>query len=207
MRAAAVLFALVVTPFVAGVAQGTPFSDPKNCGLHLSYSVRAGTRRPDAALVHGGKHGVMDRPCPSDAPVVQPPADTTVVVPVQPPADTTVVSPPAPACPVTEQPTAGTLSIEGRVTDQYTYAGLANWCIHLTGPVSATVQTDPYGYYKFTGLPDVPDSFTVCEDVQSGWTQDFPTPSWGGVPCPTGLGWEFPLWGWPASQINFRNHK
>jgi len=104
---------------------------------------------------------------------------------------------------VTEQPTVG-LSIEGRVTNQVTFEPLANWCIHLTGPVSATVVTDAYGNYKFTGLPD--DTYTICEDVQSGWKQDFPVAT-DGVSCPTGVGWMFPLWGWPASFVNFRNSK
>ena len=203
MRVLTIVLALAAMPFAAGVAQRTdPFSDPKNCGVHLSYSDKAGTRRPDAALVHGGKHGVMDRPCaPAVPPVVPPPVEQPPPV-VEPPP---VVQPPAPACAVTEQPNAGSLSIEGRVTDQNTFAGLANWCMHLTGPVSATMLTDALGNYKFTGLPD--DTYTICEELQTGWTQNFPTESWGGVPCPTSLGWSFALWGWPASMVNFRNSK
>jgi len=188
MRVLIALVALAAMPFAAGVAQGTnPFSDPKNCGTHLSFSDQAAAHRADAALPHGGKHGVMDRPCAS--PEVPPPLPP-------PPA-------PAPACAVTPPSTAGTLTIDGKVSDAATAGGLANWCIQLTGTINATAMTDANGNYSFRGLPD--GEYSVCEELPITWRQTFPTVAFGGMPCPMGLGWSFPLSGWSASFVNFRN--
>ena len=187
MRVLIALVALAAMPFAAGAAQGSePFSDPKNCGAHLSFSDKAAARRGDAVLVHEGKHGVMDRPCGSpEAP--PPPA-------------------PAPSCAVSAPAASGNLTIDGRVSEGAAPWGvLAGWCIELTGPVRATAMTDANGNYRFTGLPD--GEYTICErlDLQPGWVQTFPTPSFGGVPCPTGFGWTFSMFGWSASFVNFSN--
>lgn len=180
MRVLTALVALAALPFAAGMAQGSnPFSDPKNCGAHLNFSDKAAAHRADAALPHGGKHGVMDRPCSS--PVVEPPATT---------------------CAVTAQPNEGPWSIEGKVMDGLTGA---NWCIHLTGPVSRTLLTDATGRYKFAGLPE--GDYVVCEDVDlTVWGQTYPTLEWAGVPCPTGIGHGFWLAGF-ASFNDFWNVK
>ena len=56
--------------------------------------------------------------------------------------------------------------------------GLAGWTIHLFGTdgmgnaVHLTATTDADGLYTFTGLN--PGSYTVCEELQAGWTQSFP---------------------------------
>ena len=94
--------------------------------------------------------------------------------------------PPAPPPP----PPAGTAAISGTVFDfgVLGYPGLANWVVELTGTVTATTTTDASGTYVFTGLPA--GTYTVCEQVQSGWRQTWP-PS--GTPCPTGVGYTFGL--------------
>jgi len=102
---------------------------------------------------------------------------------------------------VTAPSTSGTLTIDGTVqlgADPWT--GLANWCIELTGTVTATLLTDASGNYSFTGLPD--GTYTVCEVLQSGWTQTFPS---SGASCPTGIGWTFTLVGYSGSFVNFKN--
>jgi len=190
MRVLTALVALAALPFAAGMAQGSnPFSDPKNCGAHLNFSDKAAAHRADAALPHGGKHGVMDRPCAS--PDVPPPPP--------PPA-------PAPSCAVSAPAATGTLSIDGRVSEGAEPWGvLAGWCIELSGPVRATAMTDANGNYRFAGLPD--GEYTICErlDLQPGWVQSFPTPAFGGVACPMGYGWTFSMVGWSASFVNFMN--
>jgi hypothetical protein len=104
---------------------------------------------------------------------------------------------------VTPPSTAGTLTIDGKVSDAATAGGLANWCIQLTGTINATAMTDANGNYSFRGLPD--GEYSVCEELPITWRQTFPTVAFGGMPCPMGLGWSFPLSGWSASFVNFRN--
>jgi hypothetical protein len=62
--------------------------------------------------------------------------------------------------------------------------------MQLSGPITATAVTDLYGAYSFTGVP--PGTYSVCEVLQSGWTEAFPTAMFG-VPCPTGYGWTLTL--------------
>jgi hypothetical protein len=179
MRVLRVLLALVAIPFVAGVSQ-EPFKDPKNCGAHLA---RAGE-----VLAHGGRHGVMDRPCGSTE---TPPTPTPEPVPL--------------ACQVSQPAPMGTLSITGKVSEGADPWGpLAGWCIQLTGTVTATAMTDAFGNYRFAGLPD--GTYTICEVLQSGWQQTFPTALTGGSQCPGNtFGWTFPLMGFSGSFVNFNN--
>jgi len=109
-----------------------------------------------------------------------------------------VVAPPS--CLASAPSATGTLTIDGTVTVGTTQLGLANWCIQLTGTVTATVLTDGSGKYTFSGLPD--GTYTVCEVVQSGWQQTFPGT---GDTCPTGYGWTFTLVGYSGSFVNFKN--
>ena len=113
--------------------------------------------------------------------------------------DPAPVNPP-PSCSVSAPSATGTLTIDGTVTVGTTQLGLANWCIQLTGTVTATVLTDGSGKYTFSGLPD--GTYTVCEVVQSGWQQTFPGT---GDTCPTGYGWTFTLVGYSGSFVNFKN--
>ncbi len=60
--------------------------------------------------------------------------------------------------------------ITGQLWNESDCSLLVGWCVHLSGPVSATVLTsDPQGMYDFSGLPA--GTYTVCEDTQ-GWTAD-----------------------------------
>ncbi|MEK7547005.1 MAG: SdrD B-like domain-containing protein [Patescibacteria group bacterium] len=51
--------------------------------------------------------------------------------------------------------------------------GLSGWTINLTGVVSSGTVADGSGNYTFSGLAD--GSYTVCEVLQSGWTQTYPS--------------------------------
>jgi hypothetical protein len=192
MRVLTVVLALVAIPFVAGVSQ-EPFRDPKNCGVHLTPAQKANARGARAAadvMVHGGIHGVMDRPCaPSEPPVDEPPTDDT----------------PPPACAVSAPAPTGSLSITGRVSEgSDPWGPLPGWCIQLTGSATGTAMTDANGNYSFTGLSN--GTYTVCEVLQSGWLQTFPTALNGGTVCPGNTyGWTFTLEGFSGSFVNFRN--
>ena len=97
----------------------------------------------------------------------------------------------------------GTASIDGQVyvDASPSYSGLAGWCVQVTGPVTATAVTDSYGNYWFPGLPA--GTYTVCETVQAGWHETFPT---SGPTCPTGFGWTITVKdGFGASYIWFGN--
>ena len=111
-----------------------------------------------------------------------------------------VVAPPS--CSASAPSATGGLTIEGRVSHATApYSGLQNWCVQLTGTVTATALTaDTSGKYIFSGLPD--GTYTVCEVVQSGWQQTFPGT---GDTCPTGFGWTFTLVGYSGSYVDFKN--
>lgn len=174
MRVLTVLVALVATPLVAAVAQSgpRPAQDPRFCGQHLRLAENAGKPVP----VHNGRHGVLDYPCGVTDPPPPPPSEPP------PPGSTGCVAS-APAA-------AGSAAIRGGVFTDGWVAGLGNWCVELTGAVVATAVTDASGSYVFTGLPD--GEYTVCEVLQSGWTQTFPR---SGTPCPTGVGYTFSIVG------------
>jgi hypothetical protein len=183
MRVLIALAALVTIPFAVSVAQDQGRGhDAAHCAARTA------------------KHPSKDiNKCPAPTPpAVQPPVDP----PVGPP----VVVPPPPACAVSAFPVAGSLSLTGRVQDQATGVGLAHWCVELTelsGMGSAIAETDAFGNYVFTGLPDA--TYLVCQPFDVAvWQQTFPTVLFGGVPCPTGLGWTFPMGGWDASFVNFK---
>jgi SdrD B-like domain len=178
------LVALVATPFVAGVSQARTNPGLGHDAAHCAMR---------ASLHPGTDINKCDPP-----PVVQPPPPPPAPAPAPPPPP-----PPAPTstCSVTAQSTSGTLSIDGTVALGVSpWTALPNWCIQLTGTVSATTLTDASGNYTFTGLPD--GTYTVCEVVQSGWQQTFPG---SGDTCPTGFGWTFTLVGYSGSFVNFKN--
>ena len=85
--------------------------------------------------------------------------------------------------------------------DASPWPGLAGWCVELSGPVSATAVTDAFGAYLFLGLPK--GTYTVCETVQPGWHETFPT---SGPTCATGFGWTITVAeGSGNSNIDFWN--
>ena len=110
--------------------------------------------------------------------------------------------PPPPTCGQAPAP-AGTAVITGQVFQDVSpdFPGLANWCVDLSGPVSGSMLTDATGHYSFSGLPG--GSYTVCVEVQTGWTQTFPS---SGTACPGGIGWTFDIGdGSVAEMIDFGN--
>ena len=105
-------------------------------------------------------------------------------------------------CQVSTPPASGTGQAMGTVFQNSSpWPNLAGWCIQLTGPVNATAVSDANGKYSFAGLPA--GSYTVCEVVQTGWRETFPS---SGSACPTGVGWSFDLAdGAVASFLDFGN--
>jgi len=188
---------LVTIPFAVSVAQGQGQGhDAAHCAARTA------------------KHPSKDiNKCPAPAQTPPPPVQPPVDPPVQPPVDPPVQPPVDPPQPPVEPPAcavssslSGPLSIVGRVQDAATGNGLGNWCITITevsGLGSATALTDPLGNYSFAGVPD--GEYLTCEVIKAGWQQTFPTVVFGGVPCASGLGWDFPMWGMDASFVNFKN--
>jgi hypothetical protein len=175
MRAVTVLLALLATPFVMGVAQtGSGLPGASSCVNGKSDQHRSAQGTANA---HKGL-------CVPQDPPPQPPP------------------PPTSGCVASAPANAGTSSIDGQVfVDASPWPGQANWCVQLTGPVNATAVTDASGNYIFTGLPA--GTYTVCETVQTGWIQDFPS---SGPSCPTGLGYSFTFTaGGSASFVYFGN--
>jgi carboxypeptidase family protein len=189
MRVLIALAALVTIPFAVSVAQGQGQGhDAAHCAARTAkFPTRDINKCPPPAPTP---------PPPVQPPPVQPP-------PVEPPPVVPPVEPPA--CAVSSS-LSGSLSITGRVQDAVTGNGLANWCVtitEVTGLGSATAVTDASGNYSFAGVPD--GEYLTCEVLKTGWQQTFPTVVFGGVSCPSGLGWDFPLWGMDASFVNFKN--
>jgi hypothetical protein len=119
------------------------------------------------------------------------------------PPPTPTPPPPASSCASTGALALGGGSITGKVTNSSTFAPLANWCVEIFGTLSASMPTDASGNYTFSGLPA--GTYSVCIDVQSGWTLDA---SLTGAACPGGTAYTFSFdsVGYPASFVNFRLH-
>jgi len=191
MRALTVLLALVATPFLAGVSQQVK----TNSGVGHDAAHCA-----QRAALHADK---TFNKCDAVQPPVDPPAGDP-----PPPLPPPLPPPPPPPPPTTgggcvnSAPAGGTASIDGQVfIDANPWPGLAGWCVEVSGPVSATAVTDASGNYLFSGLPG--GTYTVCETVQAGWHETFPT---SGPSCATGLGWTITvLDGSGASFIWFGN--
>jgi hypothetical protein len=83
----------------------------------------------------------------------------------------------------------GTASITGRVYHDVTgQPPLSGWVVTISGAFSASTVTDAQGNYGFSGLPG--GTYTVCEVVASGWMETAPPYA---APCPSGVGYTFPL--------------
>jgi hypothetical protein len=171
MRVLLVLLALVVTPFVAGVAQGKVKRDKtaEHCAKRLAKLAKRGDKKIKEKDI------------------------LNCVEPPPPP-----LPPPAACAP--SAPGTGAGTVTGDVyLDADPWSGLSSWCIKLIGAVTATAVTDIYGSYSFTGVPA--GTYTVCETLQSGWSESFPTAGFGG-PCPTGYGWTVTLADGALSEFN-----
>ncbi len=80
-------------------------------------------------------------------------------------------------------------------------AGLSGWTITLSGPASASAVTNAGGNYSFASLAD--GTYTVCETMQSGWSQTFPA---SGAACTGGFGYSVTISGGnTVSGENFGN--
>jgi hypothetical protein len=118
-------------------------------------------------------------------------------------------TPPPSTCASTGALALGPVSISGKVTNSLTGAALANWCVEVFGTLSAggtlsaTMPTDASGNYAFTGLPY--GTYSVCIDVQSGWTLGLP---WATGGCPGGTLYQFVLdaASFVAGFVDFRLH-
>ncbi len=198
MRALTVLLALVATPFLVGVSQ-QPVKTNSGVGHDAAHCARRVAQRPGEAINKCDPAPTTPPPVVSP-PVVDPPAGDP-----PPPLPPPPLPPPPPVsgggC-VSSGPAGGTASIDGQVfVDASPWPGLQDWCVTASGPVSATAVTDASGNYLFSGLPA--GTYTVCEALQSGWHETFPT---SGPACATGLGWTITVTdGSGASFIWFGN--
>jgi len=174
MRVTMILLALITTPYLTSVSQAQGQSTQQHgLGHDAQHCAMRAALHPDKVI------NKCDPPPPP-----QPP----------------------PSCPTTVL-SLGTASITGKVTDAATATGLPNWCIEVSGvsvdglPISATAATLSDGTYSFTGLPG--GTYSVCEDVQTGWTLVFPSIT---AACPGGTYWTFDLAdGDVGALVNFRN--
>src|SRR5512143_3404388 len=164
MRVHVVLFALVTTPFLAGAAQGAAVKDPATCAV-------ADSNRSATSWSKDRPLDPFGRPRTGCAPVA-----------------------PAPQSGGGGDPGGGTGGqtgtpvISGTVWNGSSWLGMGGWVIEVTGTATASTVTNADGTYGFWNLPA--GTYTVCEQVKSGWSQTYPT---NGSPCPTGQGYTFTL--------------
>jgi len=148
MRALIVLFALVATPYVAGVAQGRTLKG--NTSVRPADVTQPGLGHDDAhCAMRADLHPDMDiNKC--DAPTPPPP-------------------PP---------PTGGEISgavfhdANGDGLRDPTEVGLGSWFVMLAGSTVPPVQTDANGNYVFTGLSA--GNYTVCAQQRNFYFQTTP---------------------------------
>lgn len=177
MRVQMVLFALVATPFLASAAQGSSSAvrDPAQCAVADANRSSSSRERPTDPF---------GRPRTGCAPVA--------------PSTQTGGGGGDTGGGGTGGGT-GTPIISGTVWNGNTWMGMGGWVIEITGAATATAVSNADGTYGVWNLP--PGTYTVCEQVQSGWTQTYPT---SGSSCPTGRGYTFTLnAGASASFVDF----
>ncbi len=75
--------------------------------------------------------------------------------------------------------------------------GLSNWLVRITGPITDSMLTDINGGYSFDSLAN--GTYTLSEEVQSGWIQSFPA-------CPGTHVISFTM-GTSQTDINFGNQQ
>lgn len=183
MRVAIVLLGLVSTPFFVATAQSggaAAVKDSAQCAVadaHRSPQSYARDRKPD--------------------PLGRSRTGCSPVAPAAPTSDSTPTPDSAPPPP----PPPGSVSIDGTVYNAVDFSALVGWTVTISGPVSQSTVTDANGHYLFSGIPA--GTYTVCETLQSGWTESFPTMS---AACASGLGYTFSLSaGGSGSFVDFGN--
>jgi hypothetical protein len=78
---------------------------------------------------------------------------------------------------------------------------MAGWVVTVTGPTTMSTTTDANGNYLFNSLAS--GTYLVCEQLQSGWSEVFPTSA---ASCATGLGYDFTVDpGQTAEFVEFHN--
>jgi hypothetical protein len=161
MRVIMILLALVVTPLVAGVSQGR--------GKPARPASR--TAAPSAAPAAQSCSQQQGQHEGSEACSTPPP-------PPPPP-------PPPATCSPSSAP-AGDVLITGTVLQATPSVGLADWCVQLllNGVVVGVAKSNAAGTYTFSGI--AAGSYMVCEVVQAGWFQTFPTVAFTGAACASG---------------------
>ena len=111
------------------------------------------------------------------------------------------VTPNTPPPPPPPPPPPGSVAISGKVVDASTGTGQAGWTVQVFGPTTTSTTTDASGNYLFNAL--VAGTYTVCEVVQTGWTEVKPIDQ---APCASGFGYTFSLIaGGSAELVNFGN--
>ena len=188
MRVPVVLLGLLATPLVVVAAQSgsAAVKDPAQCAV-------ADANRSPQSWSRDRKPDPQGRTRTGCSPVAPPSGNGTGDPPPPPPTDTTPQPPPPPP--------PGSVSIDGTVYNEATWAGLQGWTVTVSGPVNSSTVTDDSGHYLFSGIPA--GAYTVCEQVQTGWSQDFPTMA---AACPSGKGYNFTLdAGGSGSFVDFGN--
>ena len=162
MRVLMVLIALVATPFLVSVAQGSrsarnaqsDFRDVRHADEQSGDVQRAKhgddkeckEKHANKGHHYGWRHGQHDD------------CDT-----------------PPPPTPVVLGGISGTVFVDWNYDGaQQTpdEPGIESWLVMLSGPVNATAVTDAAGSYSFTGLPA--GTYTICEAQRFGWMQTGP---------------------------------
>ena len=158
MRVLMILFALVLTPFVASVSQGR----------------KPRVRRPAAAA----PAAAAAQSCSQQEGQHQGNDSCGTILPPPPP-------PPSVSCSAASAP-AGDVTVTGTVLQVAPGTGLAGWCVELVvnGVVVAGSLSDASGNYAFANI--AAGSYMLCEVVQATWIQTFPTVAFSGAVCPSG---------------------
>src|SRR5207249_6353672 len=135
-------------PLVAGGSQGSAGCENGQGGVHRSAqgtaSAHTGLWQPQTQSQvldadHGGVLDSLDS-CPN----------TAVGTTVDPSGCAVQTTPQPPPLCVNSGSAGGTASIDGQVfVDASPWPGLRDWCVQLSGPVSATAVTDASGNYLF----------------------------------------------------------
>ena len=193
MRVLLVIFALVVAPLATIVGQSQPVKPVTGNNSGVRRAVGPGGLGHDALhCANRAANSPTDRPfnkCPVDDP-----------------------SPPPPPATCGQLPATGGATVTGQVFNATDFSNLQGWCVHLTGTdlagnaITGSVLTGPL--VNFTNFTfSVPGgTYTVCEEIPSGWAQTFPPAPQGGATCPQGFGWQFMVMdGGSADFNNFGN--
>jgi hypothetical protein len=206
MRRSMVTLALIALPFLASVsqAQGRPDQrdwsksekkeQPAKCEKGPSEQANPMARAKGAGSQEdNGKHKGQEKRCTASG-------DDTGTDP-QPQPDPDPAPTPAPSG-LAEIRGMVFVDMDGNNTFDSGEPAVAGWSIDLSGPVNASLTTDGFGNFAFTGLPA--GTYTVCAQSVPGFTPVAPA---SGPGCSSGFGFSLTVpSSMPAqvfSNINF----